>query len=80
MLSLKEIATVTNGQLTGEDTDFSSVSTDSRTLQLGALFVALDGDNYKGHDFVEQAHSAGAAAIISTRPALCGLPGLIVKD
>ena len=80
MLSLKEIATVIDGQLTGEDADFSSVSTDSRTLQPGALFVALDGDNFKGHDFVEQACDAGAAAIISTRPALRGLPGLVVKD
>ena len=80
MLSLKEIATVVDGQLTGEDADFSSVSTDSRTLQPGAVFVALDGENFKGHDFVEQAHAAGAVAIISTRPTLRGLPGLVVKD
>ena len=80
MLSLKEIATVIDGQLTGEDADFSSVSTDSRTLQSGALFVALDGDNFKGHDFVEQARGAGAVAIISSRPTLRGLPGLVVKN
>ncbi|MBP80434.1 MAG: UDP-N-acetylmuramoyl-tripeptide--D-alanyl-D-alanine ligase [Acidiferrobacteraceae bacterium] len=80
MLSLKEIAPVINGQLTGEDTKFTSVSTDTRSLQPGALFVALDGAHFKGHNFICEAHNAGAAAILSTQSDCAPLPGLIVEN
>src|SRR5437660_6178179 len=37
------------------------ISTDSRTIQSGELFVALRGENFDGHKFVESAAKAGAA-------------------
>ena len=40
---------------------FSSVSTDSRTLLGGALFVALSGERFDGHDYVARARANGAA-------------------
>ncbi len=40
------------------------VSTDSRTIKSGELFVALSGDNHNGHDYLETAFSRGAAAAI----------------
>src|SRR5205814_1447633 len=40
------------------------VSTDSRTLKRGELFVALRGENFDGHNFVESAAKAGAAGAI----------------
>src|SRR3989442_5811152 len=40
------------------------ISTDSRTLQRGELFVALRGENFDGHKFVEAAAKAGAARAI----------------
>jgi UDP-N-acetylmuramoyl-tripeptide--D-alanyl-D-alanine ligase len=43
---------------------FSEVSTDTRTLLPGALFVALSGENFDGHKFVAQAFEKGAAAAI----------------
>jgi UDP-N-acetylmuramoyl-tripeptide--D-alanyl-D-alanine ligase len=46
----------------GEGAGFSSVSVDSRTVQEGALFVALAGSSSDGHHFVEAAFRAGAAA------------------
>ncbi len=36
---------------------FSSVSTDSRTLSAGALFVALSGERFDGHDYVGRAYA-----------------------
>ena len=42
----------------------SAVSTDSRTVGPGALFVALKGDRFDGHDFVPQVLEAGAAAAL----------------
>ena len=44
-----------------------SVSTDTRTLRPGALFVALKGDNFDGHRFATAAADAGAAAVLAAR-------------
>lgn len=49
------------------DCRFSVVSTDSRTLQAGDLFVALQGPRFDGHDFLARAEQAGAAAAIVSR-------------
>ena len=43
---------------------FSGVSTDSRGIEPGQLFVALEGPNFDGHDFVESALTAGAAGAL----------------
>ncbi|MCK5448565.1 MAG: UDP-N-acetylmuramoyl-tripeptide--D-alanyl-D-alanine ligase, partial [Gemmatimonadetes bacterium] len=53
------------GLPTGEAvTDFSSVSTDTRDLQPGALFVALRGERFDGAEFVELAERLGAAGAL----------------
>ncbi|MCH5204266.1 MAG: UDP-N-acetylmuramoyl-tripeptide--D-alanyl-D-alanine ligase [Oscillospiraceae bacterium] len=65
MFTAKEIAKVTNGVLVGNDAVVSSVSTDTRTIEDGALFVAVKGENFDGNDFIEKAFENGAAAAIS---------------
>lgn len=61
-LSLRKIAEFARGSLSGADAGLmvSKVSTDSRTTQPGDLFVALRGDNFDGHKFVDQARERGA--------------------
>jgi UDP-N-acetylmuramoyl-tripeptide--D-alanyl-D-alanine ligase len=61
-LSLRQIAAFAQGSLTARDEGLtvSRVSTDSRTLQPGDLFVPLRGENFDGHKFVEQASERGA--------------------
>jgi UDP-N-acetylmuramoyl-tripeptide--D-alanyl-D-alanine ligase len=57
------------------------VYTDTRTLQIGDLFVALKGERYDAHAFLPQAHEAGAVAVVAqagTIPA--GLSGIEVQD
>lgn len=44
--------------------EFSEISTDTRTIRPGALFVALSGERFDGHDHLEQARNAGARAAI----------------
>jgi UDP-N-acetylmuramoyl-tripeptide--D-alanyl-D-alanine ligase len=57
------------------------VHTDSRTLQPGDLFVALQGERFDANDFLAQAQAQGAAAAIAHRGRLpAGLSGLEVDD
>jgi UDP-N-acetylmuramoyl-tripeptide--D-alanyl-D-alanine ligase len=59
------------------------VSTDTRTLARGDIFVALRGDRFDGHDFLAQAAGAGASALVVDDPARTaglGLPVFVVRD
>lgn len=59
---LQEAAKALNTQWQGRDVLFTGVSTDSRALQQGDLFVALTGERFDGHRFVHAAHKQGAVA------------------
>ena len=61
---LSEIARVVEGTLEGDDVEVRSVSTDSRAVEAGGVFVALPGERTDGHRFVDAAFAAGAAAAI----------------
>lgn len=65
MFSTKEIAKITGGELTGGSVTVRSVSTDTRTLEKGALFIAVKGERFDGNDYIKQAAENGAAAAIS---------------
>lgn len=64
---LSEIALIVGGTLHGDDDDIIAVSTDSRNVVQNSLFVALTGENFDGHDFVEEALRQGAKASLSSR-------------
>lgn len=64
----------------GTDVPLTGVSIDSRTLQSGALFVALPGEHVDGHDYVQAAQARGAAAALVNRHVDCSLPQLRVDD
>jgi UDP-N-acetylmuramyl pentapeptide synthase len=65
-LSLFQIARLAGGSIScGDETVvIEKVTTDSRTLRPGELFVALRGENFDGHNFVEPAAQSGAAGAI----------------
>jgi UDP-N-acetylmuramoyl-tripeptide--D-alanyl-D-alanine ligase len=81
-MTLAHAATVLGGELRGTDARFAGVCTDSRTLQTGDLFVALRGERYDGHDFVDKAAAAGAAAALIDRghARSVPLPAVAVDD
>ncbi|OGA00017.1 MAG: UDP-N-acetylmuramoyl-tripeptide--D-alanyl-D-alanine ligase [Betaproteobacteria bacterium RBG_19FT_COMBO_58_11] len=64
MMRLSEAARAIGGATPGADAEFVSVGTDTRTLQRGALFIALRGERFDGHDFVRQALECGAAGVM----------------
>ncbi len=82
MMSLREAATAIGARLVGEDVRFASVSTDSHTLERGALFIALRGERFDGRRFIGAAKERGAAAAIVEDPdaSLTELPFLVVEN
>lgn len=64
MFTTKEIEQVTGGELIGADVTATSVSTDTRTIDKDALFVAIKGERFDGNDYIEQAAQNGAAAAV----------------
>jgi len=64
MMLLSQVSQALQGKLEGGDTHFSTVSTDTRTIQQGDLFVALKGENFDGSRFVAPAAQAGAVAAV----------------
>lgn len=56
------------------------ISTDTRKLQQGDLFVALKGENFDGHEFVTKALESGAAVVLSQKELPGELPYILVKD
>ena len=52
------------GRLVGDDVSITSVTHDSRSVDAGSLFVAIPGELHDGHDYVDRAVAAGAAAVI----------------
>ncbi len=80
ILRLSEIALWTRGTLQGRDLMVRGVATDTRQPMPGALFVALKGENFDGHDFIDKAKEAGAVAALVARPLAGDLPQVIVAD
>ena len=78
--SLSQIASATNGELLGTDTGIDGVTTDTRKLTKGQLFVALKGPNFNAHDFVSTAVDAGAVAVMVEYALDIDVPQVVVKD
>ena len=79
-MSLSHVAAALEGRLLGADAAFSAVSTDSRHLAPGDLFVALRGPRFDGNEYVGQAAVHGAVAAVVSRPVDVAMPCLLVPD
>lgn len=79
-MQLSEAASMIKAKHIGDDVFFSSVSTDTRSLKKNDLFVALSGERYDGHDYVEQAKDLGAVAAMVSQEIQEILPALLVPD
>jgi UDP-N-acetylmuramoyl-tripeptide--D-alanyl-D-alanine ligase len=78
--TLSELAGPLAGSLSGLDASFVAVATDSRKVQPGQLFVALQGDNFDGHRFVSEVTELGACAAVVSTASSYPLPVLQVSD
>lgn len=76
----KELEELLGGRRNGvpEDLEINGVSTDTRTLKPGNLFLPLRGENFDGHDYLKTALDKGAAAVLSEKD--IDLPHIRVDD
>jgi len=78
---LTELAkSLTEKTLIGGDAEISGISYDSRDVKTGDLFVAWKGEHYDGHDFINDAVSRGAAAVMSETVVEIPVPVLLVPS
>lgn len=80
-LRLSEVVNALNGCLVGADATFNAVSTDSRAIQPGQLFVALTGPRFDGHSYLQEVTQKGAVAALVERETVgVSIPQLVVAD
>ncbi len=73
MFTISEIALATGGRIVGSATgEVNAVSTDSRTVAPGELFVALRGDRFNGHEFITDVAAKGISFAIADEQWLKG--------
>lgn len=63
-MSLNEVAEILSAELVGKNVQVKGISTDTRTIKGGELFIALKGPNFDGHNFVNVAIENGAVACL----------------
>lgn len=78
-LTLRQLLEAVNGTLLGDFDDLDAqavqVSTDSRSITPGCLFIPLEGERFDGHSFIQAALEAGAAGCLTARERESYLPG-----
>jgi UDP-N-acetylmuramoyl-tripeptide--D-alanyl-D-alanine ligase len=79
-MQLSEAAGVLQGRISGDDVAFRGISTDTRTPARGALFFALQGPNFDGHAFLDDARRQGAVAAAVSHRCDSPMPQVEVKD
>jgi len=80
-LSTEQLAAMLQQDYQGESIIFTGLSTDTRSLNPGDLFVALTGDNYNANEFLHKAATAGAAGlVVEQRDPKVLLPQFLVED
>ena len=80
MSTLAAAADSMHGKLHGADRSFNGVSTDTRSLKQGELFIALQGPNFDGCDYVGQARDKGAAGAVVPRVVDADISQIAVDD
>ena len=78
--TLADFARTCGGELLGADRAYAGVSTDTRSLKAGELFVALRGPRFNANDFVAAAEAAGAAGAVVESRVDRPLPQIVVRD
>lgn len=78
--SLKTLSTWLEVKAPSTDVHCTSIAINSQQVKPGALFIAIQGKNFNGHDFIAEAKANGALAAIVNKPVKTTLPILLTED
>ena len=73
MIDAKLIVSATNAEYKGKNVEFTGLTTDSRAVKAGELFVAFSGENFDGHNYCAKAVELGATGVLISKD-VEGLP------
>ncbi|MCA5971270.1 MULTISPECIES: UDP-N-acetylmuramoyl-tripeptide--D-alanyl-D-alanine ligase [Pseudomonas] len=80
-MTFRELVVPLDARLVGGDCSFAGVSTDSRGIEPGQLFVALTGPRFDGHEYLDQVAAKGAVgALVEREVQGAALPQMVVLD
>jgi UDP-N-acetylmuramoyl-tripeptide--D-alanyl-D-alanine ligase len=79
-VTLSQLVDILHGELHGADVTLDTVTSDTRKVTPGCLFVALKGERFDAHDFADKAKDGGAGALLVSRKLNIDLPQVVVKD
>lgn len=79
-ITLDSLASEIGGRLTGNSDVVTSIAHDSRSVEPGAIFACIPGDNADGHDFAAAALNSGAAALLVERDLEINCPQILVEN
>lgn len=79
-MSAKSLAQICHGRLKGNDVQFCGVSKDTREIKSGQLYVAIKGEQFDGHEFIQKAKDSGAVLALVEKESDANIPQVIVKD
>ncbi|MDO4287163.1 MAG: UDP-N-acetylmuramoyl-tripeptide--D-alanyl-D-alanine ligase [Eubacteriales bacterium] len=81
MITAAQAARLAGGVVVGDGTvQIIGVSTDSRSIPAGSLFIPIRGERFDGHDFLEKAVEMQAAAVMSEKDVTLPVPVIRVDD
>jgi UDP-N-acetylmuramoyl-tripeptide--D-alanyl-D-alanine ligase len=79
-MNLTELAAQYGGTLVNPGVGFSTVSIDSRSIKSGDLFVAIEGNNFDGHMFLNNLSGTASGAVVSKYADTLNIPQWVVQD
>lgn len=79
-MSLKKIASITNGELYGKNITIHHISINSKKIVPNTLFIALKGDKFDGNVFIEEAIKKGCCAVITNQKIISFISYIIVEN
>jgi UDP-N-acetylmuramoyl-L-alanyl-D-glutamate--2,6-diaminopimelate ligase len=80
MLLSKLITGVDSKSYNLRETEVMSLEFDSRKVKPGSVFIAIDGEKFDGHDFIDDAKNNGAVAVVTRKRVETELPQIVVQD
>ena len=79
-MNLFKLADISKGRLFGASLDINGFSIDTRSIKNNDLFIALKGENFDGHEFISEAISKGAGALVVNRSIQSDIPHILVDN